>query len=57
MTLHGIGGWDGTRTLIFMITAKKGDYQGTLVYGEWKKYINKGTELLLRIVLNKQESM
>nr|MCR5406085.1 hypothetical protein [Lachnospiraceae bacterium] len=36
INLKGIKAYGGTRTLTFKITAKKGDYKGTLKGGEWK---------------------
>ena len=35
VTIQGIGAYGGTRTLSFKIIAKKGDYKGSLVGGEW----------------------
>lgn len=35
VTLQGIGKCGGTKTLTFKIVAKKGDYKGALVGGEW----------------------
>ena len=37
VTIQGIGAYGGTRTLSFKIIAKKGDYKGALVGGEWTK--------------------
>ena len=37
VTIQGIGTYGGTRTLSFKIIAKKGDYKGSLVGGEWTK--------------------
>ena len=36
VTIRGIGKWGGTKTLNFKIKAKKGEYKGALVDGEWK---------------------
>ena len=35
VTIQGIGSYGGTKTLSFKIIAKKGDYKGSLVGGEW----------------------
>ena len=36
VTIQGTGSYGGTKTLSFKIIAKKGDYKGSLVGGEWK---------------------